>query len=72
MAFSKALAGALFERPGKKVYDCSAVVSMGWTSSTGIIQHIHQNLLLYSLSKNARLPSDRNSERQADATHENI
>eukprot|EP00973_Karenia_brevis_P051436 7143261-Karenia_brevis.AAC.1 len=30
---------------------------MGWTSSTGIIQHIHRTVLLFALSPEARLPS---------------
>eukprot|EP00973_Karenia_brevis_P071172 9888254-Karenia_brevis.AAC.1 len=28
---------------------------MGWTSSTGVIQHIHRNVLLYALSPRSRL-----------------
>eukprot|EP00973_Karenia_brevis_P074430 10340819-Karenia_brevis.AAC.1 len=53
MAFSKPLNGAVFGKPGKKVYVCSAVVPMGWTSSTGIIQHIHRTVLLFALSPEA-------------------
>eukprot|EP00973_Karenia_brevis_P081473 11294251-Karenia_brevis.AAC.1 len=45
-------------KPSRKVYLCSRVVPMGWVSSTGLIQHIHRNLLLHTLPVEASLKSN--------------
>eukprot|EP00973_Karenia_brevis_P010541 1429680-Karenia_brevis.AAC.1 len=50
MAFNKPVDSALLGlKPSRNVFLCSRVVPMGWVSSTGLIQHVHRNLLLHTL-----------------------
>eukprot|EP00973_Karenia_brevis_P088064 12212257-Karenia_brevis.AAC.1 len=45
------------EGPGT-IHLCSAVAPMGWISATGVIQHLHRNLLRRERNNLERLPLD--------------